>query len=189
MSDIKNLEAQLAAAYAEARKLPEPLTGGNATASGDVPPSLPAPVQARPATEVWGSNEYDFVCPSGAQCRMRKLAPEKLVEYGILDKLTNLPGIAAEVVEKAEAVGPPTSAEDKMPSTEEMKHLLGIMEILIPAVVVAPVVFPVPADGAREVGRIYTDSIDLADRIAIMERAVGGTKAYEAFRTGSSQPV
>lgn len=161
------------------------------------PSPLPPPPQAlapRPAAEVWGSNEFDFVCPSGAQCRMRKLMPERMVEKGILDKVTTLPGIVAEVVEKAE--GAPPKPKEDMPTSQELSAVLEVMEILIPLVVVTPEVFPVPTTDdpngtpePRVLGRIYTDSIEIQDRIAIMERAMQGVKVFEPFRAGSSQPV
>lgn len=156
-----------------------------------LPPSPTSP-QARPAAEVWGSTEYDFTCPSGAMCRMRKLMPESLIEHGLLDKLTTLPGIAAEVVEKAEGAPPKPTASSMVPDKEELRAITQILEVLVPIVVVQPQVFPVPVpdeDGkceGRYEGRIYTDSIELMDRIAIMERAVQGVRGFESFRAGSS---
>lgn len=151
-----------------------------------VPTPAPAPVQERPAAEVWGSTEYDFVCPSGAKCRMRKLMPEKLLEFGILDRISTLPGVAAGVVDKAE--GAPPKPGD-MPDAQDIKDVVGILEVLLPAVVVSPVVYAVPVVGddgevpERVVGRIYTDSIELTDRIAIMERAVQGVQKLVPFRS------
>lgn len=204
---VAELEAELAAAYAAARGLPEHVTGRKVTTSEtildepdvEIPSATipPAPPQVRPAAEVWGSTEYDFTCPSGASCRMRKLVPEELIRHGILDKITRLPGIAAEVVEKAEAVGPPTvkGLLDEMPSREEFDSLMDVLNTLVPLVVVQPQVWPVPPmpqdfenptdEEKRVVGRIYLDSIDLEDRLAIMERAVSGTRGLEAFRKGS----
>lgn len=156
----------------------------------ETPASPPAPVQEhrRPAAEVWGSTEYDFECPSGAVCRMRKLTPETLVEHGILDKIATLPGYSAEVVERAEGAMP--KPQDAMPSKEEVSTIVSVLEILVPLAVVEPRVFPKPAaDEERVQGRIYTDSIELMDRIAIMERAVQGVKRYENFRPGSQQSV
>lgn len=152
------------------------------------PPSLP---QSRPAAEVWGQNEYDFTCPSGATCRLRKLNPEALLELGILDKMTTLPGIAEEQVQKAEGARPKT----EMPSGQEIQAVIELMDVLIPAVVVLPQVHakPKPDPNHPELrtpdripGLIYTDSIELPDRIAIMERAVVGVTKLASFREGSS---
>lgn len=146
------------------------------------PTPAPAQENVRPAAEVWGSTEYDFVCPSGAQCRMRKLMPEKLIETGILDRITTLPGYAEELVQQAEGA-PPKKADDLVPDKEELKSITAILDILVPLAVVEPRVFPTPGPGEdREVGRIYVDSIELMDRIAIMERAVQGVKKLEPFR-------
>lgn len=154
--------------------------------------SHPSSPQSRPAAEVWGSNEFDFTCPSGATCRMRKLMPEKLLETGILDKITSLPGIVAGVVERSEGQMP---RKEDLPSKEDLAQVVAILELLIPMVVVEPPVFPVPVYGEdgvlpeRVSGRIYTDSIELQDRIAIMERAVQGVKKLEPFREGSGTTV
>jgi hypothetical protein len=154
-------------------------------------PSPSAP-QVRPAAEVWGSNEFDFVCPSGARCRMRKLMPEKLLESGILDQLTSLPGYVAEVVDKAE--GQPPKKDDEV-NPKDITSVLEVLEKLIPMVVVEPGVSPVPVPDEtghvpeRREGRIYTDSIELQDRIAIMERAVKGVRRLEPFRTEPGQPA
>jgi hypothetical protein len=163
----------------------------------DASPLPPAPPQGvRPAAEVWGSSEYDFVCPSGAQCRMRKLVPEKLLEHGILDKVSSLQGIVAEVVDKAEGMPPKAAVLGDMPSKKEFEAVIKVMEVLLPLVVVQPQVYAVPTSDdpavlppERIVGRIYTDSIELMDRIAILERAMSGVKMLEPFRSGSSQPV
>lgn len=190
-TDLQNMSVdELRAAQANGFR-----KSGNVTMS---PPPL-APVQTtgpRPAAEVWGSSEYDFVCPSGAMCRMRKLMPETLLEEGILDRIATLPGYAAEVVEKAEGAPPKSGAMDAMPDKEEMKAVKDILEIVVPLVVVEPRVYPVPTTDdpngtpdPRVPGRIYTDSIELMDRVAIMERAVQGVKKLEPFRAGSGQPV
>lgn len=148
------------------------------------PPAPPSAPQAVPAAEVWGSNEFDFTCPSGATCRMRKLMPERLIEMGLLDKLTVLPGIAAEVVDKAEGAPPKKIGDVEIPDKHELGQMIELLNILVPMVVVVPEVHPVPTDGSeRVVGNIYTDSIEMSDRVAIMERAVHGVKKLEPFRS------
>jgi hypothetical protein len=186
------------ASYAAARAL----SGGNLapggvydpspSASGDPKPSPAPSAQARPAAEVWGSNEYDFTCPSGAQCRMRKLMPEKLLEMGVLDKITALPGYTDELIKQAEGAPPErTGAASTLPDKEELQQIVDLLEVLVPMVVVTPTVYPAPVfdEGGkmpdRVEGRIYTDSIELQDRVAIMERAVHGVKPLATFRQGS----
>lgn len=166
--------------------------GGNVTVALPAPTPPQAPlVEVRPAAQVWGSTEFDFTCPSGALCRMRKLMPEAMVEAGILDKVATLPGVAAEVIEKAEGAPPkPAGPFGELPSKEDMRAIIEVLEVLVPMVVVEPRVYPNPPAGEERVaGRIYTDSIELQDRIAIMERAVYGVKKLEPFRAGSGQPV
>lgn len=142
-------------------------------------PPPPAPVQARPAAEVWGANEsYEFTCPSGATCRMRKLAPERLVETGMLDKLTRLPGFAQEAIDKAEGKPPAPALSD----TESMRSVLAVMQDLIPMIVAEPTITKDPQENERVPGVIYVSSIDLADRLAIMNRALEGVTKLDSFR-------
>lgn len=146
-------------------------------------PTPPAPPQARPATEVWGQvTEYDFTCPSGATCRLRKLSPERLVETGLLDKLTRLPGFAQELIEKSEGQ-PPAKPQDEM---TVIKDVLVLMQDLLPMIVAQPTIHKDPeSDADREVGEIYVSSIDLADRMAILNQATGGVTKLDAFREES----
>ena len=143
----------------------------------------PTPPQARPASEVWGSDaSYDFTAPSGATCRLRKLAPEKLIETGLLDKLTRLPGLAQGLIDKAEGK-PPVKAQDEMAG---IKAVLEILQELLPIVVVEPQVYRDPAEGEEKVmGRIYVSSIDLNDRLAIMNEITKGVTAMDSFRAES----
>lgn len=147
-----------------------------------LPAPEPAPASDPYAPSVWGSNEYDFTCPSGQTCRMRKIPVEKIVSSGVLDKITRLPAVAQEQIDRAEGM-PPKKVADAMPKPEEMEALLDTLNILLPMVVVKPEIYSAPEEGQeRVVGRIYVDSIELEDRIAIMERAVGGVRNLEAFR-------
>lgn len=184
---VEALEAELAALKAHEgtsghpEAAPAVISAVAPVLEADPEPVLPP--TPRPAQDVWGSNEYDFMCPSGAQCRMRKIQIERLIEDGILDKITALPGYAADVVEKAEAVGPPKKAEDEMPTQQEFDALIDVLNILVPQVVAQPEVWRTPPKGEERVnGRIYVDSIDLEDRVAIMERALEGTRGLVRFR-------
>jgi hypothetical protein len=136
------------------------------------------------AVTTWGSTEYDFRTPSGQMCRMKKLKPEELLTSDLLDRISRLPGFADEEIRKAEGK-PPT---DKMPSKQDMAHVIETLDELIPMVVVKPTVLRVglvdPEEG-RVPGAVYTDDIELADRIAIMERAMNGVKKLDSFREES----
>lgn len=157
------------------------------------PVAAPATGEDRYAATVWGQNEYDFTTPSGQTCRMRKLPVEELLRAGILDRVTRLPGIAQEQIDLAEGL-PPVDVPE-MPDEETVAVVIELVDVLLPLAVIMPKVHSVPKPDesgevkGREPGRIYTDMIELVDRIAIMERAIGGLKTLDAFRVRSGPAV
>lgn len=137
------------------------------------------------APTAWGAKEFDFVVPSGQRCRLRRLEVEKLLEEGILDRVSRLPGLAAELVEKAEGA-PPSPA---MPDREQIRAVIELTNVLLPLAVVAPVISRMPdpeaedpEDRERQPNRIYPDDVDIFDRVAIMERLLKGVKSLDRFR-------
>jgi len=176
-------EADVAHSYAEARKL----AGTSPLAPGASAPQMPA---ARPAAEVWGKpTTFPFTCPSGATCLMRKLEVEALLTAGIIDKVSRLPGLAQELIDKSNIAPPTKPVGDGMPTMEEILMLTKMLDVIVPMAVVEPKVFAVPEDEDRQVGRIYTDSIDLGDRVAIMNRALKGLVDLDPFRAEPGEPV
>lgn len=122
----------------------------------------------------------EFVCPSGERCRLRPLSPERLLEVGILDRVTRLEGLADQLVQQAEGA-PPTKS--KMPTREEFADLLDTINLLVPIAVAEPEVVSdsVPDDELRD-GQIKISWIDLGDRIAIMTKALDSLTALDRFR-------
>lgn len=137
------------------------------------------------APTAWAQSEYDFVTPSGQRCLLRPLDQQALLQAGILDKATRLPGIVAdEVIAKAEGQPPKLN---KIPNAEQLGDLFGIVDIIVTMAVVKPEILPVPTDGGQRVqGAVYVDSIRLSDRMAIMEEALGEVKKLDSFRPGAS---
>lgn len=171
---IEQLQAELAAAYAS-RMQGEVRVTSSAT-------SVPAEDPYAPTA--WAANEYDFEVPSGQRCRLRKLPVEELVRSGVLDKLTRLPGLTDKVIRTAEGLPPVKEpAEDEMPAPEHMQGLLELLDAILPIVVLKPRVYPEPTDPEQRInGRVYPSSIELADRVAILERSVGGLRDLDKFR-------
>lgn len=145
-------------------------------------PLPPSPAQdANPyAVTSWGSSLYDFTVPSGQMCQMRKIRPEEMIGTGLLDKISRLPGFAQELITKAEGQPPakPLSQE------EQMALVIEVVDELVPQVVVQPRVYPDDTEDAPE-GAVFVRDIELADRIAIMERALGGVRKMDNFRQES----
>lgn len=149
------------------------------------PPSA-APADQAPSADpyaitAWADSGYDFRVPSGQLCRLRKLDPAKLAVSGILDKITRLPGLAQDQIDRAE--GAPPMKADEMPSADAVSALSEVLSMLVPLAVEKPTIYPVPAEGEERVtGRVYLDSVDFTDQVAIMERVTGGVRKMDAFR-------
>jgi hypothetical protein len=173
MPSVEELKRQLAAAEAAEQQV----------VSNSTPQQSSTPVDRYVATS-WGELEYDFTTPSGQLCRLKKLDLTELAEAGILDKVTRLPGVVGGVIAKAEGQPPqPESHPGEMPSRETIATVVDVVNILVPLVVVAPRIEPLPAEGEeRFPGRIYVDSIEIADRIAIMNRVLGTVARLDSFR-------
>ena len=177
----------VAAAYAAARELPEHVTGRPAAAGIAVGSSvtLPAPQPVVPSRSAWAqakaSRGKDFTTPSGQVCKMQPLRPEMLLAEGILDKVTRLEGLADELVKRAEGTPP---EKQKMPSKEDFQELLDLVNTVVPLAVVEPKVYrddeELPPDAPGDIIRV--SDIDLEDRMAILNEALSGIKAFDNFR-------
>jgi hypothetical protein len=171
MPSVEELEAQLA----EARLRSQEAQNFN---------SVPTPPKDKYALTTWGETEYDFTTPGGQLCRLRNLPIEEAAASGILDKISRLPGLTAEVVAKAE--GAPPIEVDEMPTAETIASLTEVVNVLVPMVVVQPEIHLLPLEGEeRQTGLIYVDSIPFPDRVAIMNRTVGDLQRFDNFRNRS----
>jgi hypothetical protein len=175
---------------------PSTITVQTGVASLPTQPVVPIPggdAAARYSPTSWGSSEFDFVTPSGQMCRLRKIPEIELLEAGILDKITRLPGLAQQLVDRASGIAPTPEMDLKVISEnrETLEALLEIVDKLTVLAVIKPTIHAVPvADETGEIkGRnpdwIYIDSVDLMDRIAIMNRSLAGLKAMDSFRNQS----
>jgi hypothetical protein len=142
-------------------------------------PDYQAPSADKYAVTTWGSNLYDFTTPSGQTCQLKKFRPEDLLGTSLLDRITRLPAFADEAIKKAEGT-PPVKA---LPEAKQIEALIEVLNDLLPIVIAQPTVHATPKDPDERVeGQIYVDDIELADRIAIMNRAVQGVSKFDNFR-------
>lgn len=164
----------------------------------------------------WGSNEFDFTCPSGQTCRMRKIDPIQLVAEGLLGKLDfltsivlgeHLPNARMSAAEKAKAAKAKVGtaemsqeAKDAAARAQAFQELTSdpkkfhdfsrIMDQMLLKAVVLPEIHDVPSDDqARVSGRIYVDSVDFNDKVAIFNRCLKGVTDLEQFRKTTSESV
>jgi hypothetical protein len=135
-----------------------------------------------PRDDVWAtkvrSDGMEFVAPSGQKCLLREVTPDRLLEAGILDKVTRLEGLAEELIRKSAGLPPEKQA---MPSREELGALLEVVNALMPIAVLKPTVY---LDGDIEApeGAIFASDIDLEDRLAIMAEALKSVRKLDPFR-------
>jgi hypothetical protein len=158
-----------------------------ADAQVNVQSSVPERVTQPPVDDSDGRNVWkrkksggdDFTCPSGQKCRLRPLQLEKLMMEGILDQVTRLEGLAQAFINRAEGLPP---EQQKMPSREEFADLLGLINKIIPMAVAEPHVYPDDYTDPVPEDAISVSDIDLMDRVAILDEALGGLKAMDNFR-------
>lgn len=136
-------------------------------------------------------------------CKVRKPDPQLLINSGLLDDFDSLTGLVATKIEQIEGKSriSPESLKSMAAQTKQMMQGLELMDRLIEVVVVEPaVVWPALRDAAGDVIRnddgtakilaeelraddvVYTDDVDLEDRMFILQFAVGGVKDFEQFR-------
>lgn len=122
----------------------------------------------------------DLTVPSGQTCRARR------VDLQIFMKRGQVPNSLRSMLDKA-ATGEDVSKEDVVgeftSNPEVFADMVQLVDIVVAECVLEPKVLPVPAEGEeRDEERIYTDDIELEDKMFIFNWCVGGTAEYERFR-------
>lgn len=144
-------------------------------------------------------------------CKVRVLDPVAMLTSGILDEFDGLTQLAAVKMQQVEGrtMPSPEAIRDLAKMTDQLERGLDMVDRLVETVVVEPaVVWPVHRysathpdaslrgkprkndDGSwmklgpdeREDDVLYTDDVDLEDRMFILQWAVGGIKDPEQFR-------
>ena len=136
------------------------------------------------APTAWATIDEEFIAPSGQRCRLKKLGLTELVKSGLVNQLNTLAGVVDKKVNKAKGAPPKDIDPMKMLKDERtMDNFLVIVDKVLVLSVTAPHIYEVPDEGTeRDPGRVYTDMVDLMDKVAIFEKSVGGLSALAAFR-------
>jgi hypothetical protein len=152
------------------------------------------------------SRGVDLTVPSGATCKVKFPSPQALIGAGVLDSLDSLTALVGaklnEIDGKAQAEVVAKMAENKANIDKALSLVDRVVEfMLLEPSVIRPVLrdqtplgrgkpvldgegneVPLP-DEDRVESQIYTDDIDLEDRMFILQFAVGGSKDLDSFRS------
>jgi hypothetical protein len=139
------------------------------------------------AAKTWGSElggAEDLTVPSGQLCLVRRPGVQGLMEAGILHDLDMLSGIVDDQHVKRVAGKPPQiNTTAVMNDPEQMASVLHLVDRTVCYVVLKPNVQMTPNDPTSRVkGVIYTDMVDIVDKMFIFNYAVGGVRGLEPFR-------
>jgi hypothetical protein len=146
------------------------------------------------AATSWGQpSEQDFTCPSGQKCRVRRVDIMDLLGGGILNDLDFLTSMVNETHIPNAGPGKSNAAlQGIVGDTKNLAKFQRTMTDVVLRVVIRPELHPVPAEGEPRIdGRVYIDSVQMTDKIALFNWAVTGKEAEEIkqFREQAGEPV
>lgn len=163
--------------------------------------------QNRYAPTTWGAPKLqDLEVPSGQLCQVKPPGVEQLIHAGVLenvDTLTSL--IDKKHIKRVQGKTPAAKKSDDdvtlpdgsimskaslLQDKDNLVKVFGLVDKVAVAMVVQPQVLPVPDDPTLRVpldelaknGQVYTDQIDMMDKMYIFQYAVGGGTDLEQFR-------
>jgi hypothetical protein len=172
-----------------------------------MPPRTRTASKVKPAAEeqpsnpyaptAWGtaSNFVDLTMPSGQTAQVRQAGVQNLVSAGVLDDVDTLSTLVNEKHVKRVKGKPVVDAKSMMADPKNMLRVLATVDKVVEYMVIQPPVKrPVEqymdSEGqvkerpivGREPGVVYTDQIDLNDRMFIFQYSTGGATDVEQFR-------
>lgn len=163
------------------------------------------PAANKYAPTTWGAPKLqDLEVPSGQMCQVKPPGVEQLINAGVLENVDTLTSLIDKKhikrvqgktpTKKNDALTLPDGSElDKESLLQDKDNLIkvfGLVDKVTIAMVVQPQVLPVPEDPKLRVpldelakhGQVYTDQIDMMDKMYIFQYAVGGGTDLEQFR-------
>jgi len=167
---------------------------------------MPTRAKSKYAATAWATEvTIDLEVPSGQLCLVRRPGIAGLVKAGVLDSLDALTGIVqTDHIERVKSGKGEISKEDIAALAGDKAKLLEALELadkVVEYVVVQPSVFraiardetgkPVLDEDGKESplseadrmpGQVYTDMVDLMDKMFIFQFVVGGVRDLETFR-------
>lgn len=169
----------------EALKVPFRDSGNRPSVNLELDPELGPATQKSPPSSPpqdpydWsGTTEHEFTVPSGRKCLLKNADVKELAAAGILDKVTRLQGLADKLVKQSQ--GEPPEKEGDM--GKSILQLEEVLDKLVPLVVIKPRLSPAVPMEERLKGRVYIDTVDFVDKVAIANHVLGALAKFDNFR-------
>jgi hypothetical protein len=161
---------------------------------------------------VWASNlpegsEEELTTPSGQTCRARRVTPQSMIATGLLSQVDTLTAVVDKHTRQIKGgnkvADGPVLDQSLMTDPDAMVTMFEIADRVMPHILVSPPVVmhftetvvgktkvkrTIPAE-ERKPGTIYTDMIDLEDKMFLFDWAMGGLAAFSTFRRDSDSDV
>lgn len=168
---------------------------------------------------VWGAatpsgTEEELTTPSGQTCRARKMTIESMIEMGLLAETDSITALVSKHVRKVKgAKGKPDGTEfneqSLLTDPTAIQSIIGLCDKVMPHVLVSPPValhYKSTTVGKTTVtkklteadrdelraetpGLVFTDQIDLTDKMFLFDWSAGGLQAMSNFRIGPTADV
>lgn len=154
-------------------------------------PEKPEPVdpQDKYAPTTWLSQGLgvleDLELPTGQLVLVRRPGVEGLMKAGVIKNLDSLTSIVAKHIQTVEGKNGPQQELNISDLMEDQKldEIVHVIDKVLCYCVVKPQVVPTPNDVTLKVpGVVYTNMIDLLDKMFVFNYVVGGTRDLESFR-------
>lgn len=165
------------------------------------------------AVSTWGKEQFqDLECPSGQLCQVRTPGIQPLIAAGVLESADTLTSIVdSKHIKRVQGKVTPSKnsinlgkddvgeidTQSLLKDPAALQKVFDLVDRVTEHMVVQPSVrrpvkkitdrgktidVPLP-DDEREDGIIYTDQIDVLDRMFILNYAIGGDTDVETFRS------
>ncbi|MGE3487451.1 MAG: hypothetical protein AB7L09_22245 [Nitrospira sp.] len=159
------------------------------------------------AATTWGKPQYeDLEVPSGQLCQVRLPGVQQMIAAGVIDSADTLTTLVDQkhikrVQGRAAGKAPEKQIDPQslMRDPENLKKLFAVIDRVCIHMVVQPTVVSClrDVDGEQEVipledrtdGVIYSDQIDMLDKMFIFQYAVGGGTDLDSFRKQFGEAV
>lgn len=153
------------------------------------------------ASTAIGGVEEELTLTSGQTCLARKMTIQGVLESGMLAQVDSLTGVVDSYTRKVKggkgvADGTPVISDDILKDPKALITIIGVVDNLLPHILISPKVLPhwteqtvgstkvtkmIPAKD-RTPDQVYTDQIDLTDKMELFDWALGGLSAFSSFR-------